>query len=64
MYSVIILTDCGHLQVIPLFSQDGIASPEDVDQAVIEGLGLRYSFMGLFETMHVNADGMEDYCRR
>jgi L-gulonate 3-dehydrogenase len=44
--------------------EDGIASPEDVDQAVIEGLGLRYSFMGLFETMHINGDGMEDYCKR
>ena len=20
--------------------------------------------MGLFETMHINADGMEDYCKR
>jgi L-gulonate 3-dehydrogenase len=40
--------------------QDGIASPEDVDQAVVEGLGMRYSFMGVFETMHINADGMED----
>ena len=44
--------------------QDGIASPEDVDRAVVEGLGMRYSFMGVFETMHINADGMEDYCKR
>jgi L-gulonate 3-dehydrogenase len=44
--------------------EDGIASPEDVDQAVVEGLGMRYSFMGVFETMHINADGMEDYCKR
>ena len=44
--------------------QDGIASPEDVDKAVVEGLGMRYSFMGVFETMHINADGMEDYCKR
>ena len=41
-----------------------MASPEDVDQAVVQGLGMRYSFMGVFETMHINADGMKDYCKR
>ena len=25
---------------------------------------MRYSFMGVFETMHINADGMEDYCKK
>jgi L-gulonate 3-dehydrogenase len=29
--------------------QDGIASPQDVDAAVSQGLGLRWSFMGPFE---------------
>ena len=47
-----------------LFSQDGIASPEDIDTAISQGLGLRYSFMGPFETMHLNATGIEDYCQR
>eukprot|EP00731_Ephydatia_muelleri_P032089 Em0023g596a len=44
--------------------EDGIASPEDVDTAVVEGLGMRYSFMGPFETIHLNANGVEDYCHR
>lgn len=44
--------------------QDGIASPEDIDTAMSHGLGLRYSFMGPFATMHLNANGIEDYCTR
>ena len=39
-------------------------SPEDIDTAMCQGLGLRYSFMGIFETMHLNATGMRDYCER
>ena len=35
-----------------------MCSPEDVDTAVSQGLGLRYSFMGPFEVMHLNAEGM------
>ena len=38
-------------------------SPEDIDTAISEGLGLRYSFMGVFETMHLNATGMDNYCQ-
>lgn len=38
-------------------------SPEDIDTAISEGLGLRYSFMGVFETMHLNATGMNNYCQ-
>lgn len=44
--------------------QDGVASPEDIDTAFSQGLGLRYSFMGPFETMHLNANGIDDYCQR
>jgi len=33
--------------------QDGIASPDDVDAAIFQGLGMRHSFMGPFETMHL-----------
>jgi len=43
-------------------TQDGIVSPEDVDTAISQGLGLRYSFMGIFETMHLNAAGIKNYC--
>ena len=32
-------------------------SVEDVDKVVKDGLGLRYAFMGPFETCHLNADG-------
>lgn len=45
-------------------TQDGIVSPQDIDTAISQGLGLRYSFMGVFETMHLNATGMQDYCQR
>ena len=34
-----------------------MCSPEDVDTVMSKGLGLRYSFMGPFETMHLNAGG-------
>jgi L-gulonate 3-dehydrogenase len=41
------------------------ASPEDVDKAVKDGLGLRWSFMGPFETIELNAPGgIPDYCER
>ena len=33
-----------------------------MDKAISEGLGLRYSFMGPFEVMHLNATGMQQYC--
>jgi 3-hydroxyacyl-CoA dehydrogenase len=44
---------------------DGVACPEDVDEAVRNGLGLRWSLMGPFETMELNApDGIVDYAAR
>ena len=47
-----------------IITQDGVASPEDIDTAISHGLGLRYSFMGPFETMHLNATGINEYCER
>ena len=45
--------------------EDGIVSPEDVDKTVRDGLGLRWSFMGPFETIDLNAPGgIEDYLQR
>ena len=42
-----------------------MATPEDVDTAVSQGLGLRWSFMGPFETIDLNAPGgVSDYCDR
>lgn len=45
--------------------EDGICSVADVDAAVSEGLGLRWFFMGPFETIDLNAQGgVGDYCRK
>lgn len=45
--------------------QSGYAIPEDVDKAVRDGLGLRWSFMGPFETIDLNAPGgLADYAKR
>jgi 3-hydroxyacyl-CoA dehydrogenase len=44
---------------------DGVISPEDADATVKHGLGLRWSFMGPFETIDLNAPGgLADYCKR
>ncbi len=44
---------------------DGVISAEDLDKTVKDGLGLRWSFMGPFETIDLNAPaGVADYCRR
>nr|WP_315528778.1 3-hydroxyacyl-CoA dehydrogenase [uncultured Achromobacter sp.] len=46
-------------------AKDGIASAEDIDVTVKDGLGLRWSFMGPFETIDLNAPGgIADYCAR
>lgn len=37
--------------------RDGVASVDDVDKAVREGLGRRWSFMGPFETVDLNTRG-------
>ena len=44
---------------------DGIISPADIDTTVKHGLGLRWSFMGPFETIDLNAPGgLSDYIDR
>lgn len=44
---------------------DGVISADDLDRTVKDGLGLRWSFMGPFETIDLNAPGgLIDYCRR
>lgn len=43
----------------------GICSPEDVDKTIRDGLGYRWSFMGPFETIELNAPGgIADYATR
>ena len=45
--------------------QDGVVSPQDLDRTVADGLGLRWAFMGPFETIELNApNGIADYCER
>ena len=45
--------------------QEGYVSPQDLDHTISDGLGLRWAFMGPFETIEMNAPGgIPDYCRR
>ena len=47
------------------FIEQGVASVEDIDRTVRDGLGLRWSFMGPFETIDLNAPGgVPDYVQR
>jgi L-gulonate 3-dehydrogenase len=44
---------------------EGFISAEDLDHTVKDGLGLRWSFLGPFETIELNAPGgIPDYCTR
>lgn len=44
---------------------EGYASAADIDATLTAGLGLRWSFIGPFETMDLNATGgIDDYARR
>lgn len=45
--------------------KEGIASAKDIDTAISHGLGLRWSFMGPFQTIHLNApEGISGYVER
>ena len=44
--------------------EDGIVDADEVDLAVSDGLGLRWCFMGPFQTIDLNArTGVAEYCR-
>jgi L-gulonate 3-dehydrogenase len=44
---------------------EGYVTPQDLDKTLKDGLGLRWSFMGPFETIELNAPGgIPDYCER
>jgi L-gulonate 3-dehydrogenase len=44
---------------------EGYVTPADLDKTLKDGLGLRWSFMGPFETIELNAPaGIPDYCQR
>jgi 3-hydroxyacyl-CoA dehydrogenase len=54
-----LLTEALHLV------EEGIADPADIDATMKDGLGLRWAFMGPFETIDLNAPGgLVDYCAR
>jgi 3-hydroxyacyl-CoA dehydrogenase len=45
--------------------EDGYVTVDDLDKTIAHGLGLRWSFMGPFETIDLNAPGgVRDYCER
>ncbi len=45
--------------------EEDYVTPQDLDSTLKDGLGLRWSFMGPFETIELNAPGgIPDYCRR
>lgn len=45
--------------------EDGVVSSAEADAAVADGLGLRWFFMGPFETIDLNAQGgLADYCQK
>ena len=44
---------------------EGYVSPQDIDKTIQDGLGLRWSFIGPFATIELNAPGgVADYCAR
>lgn len=44
---------------------EGYVTPQDLDHTISDGLGLRWAFMGPFETIELNAPkGIADYCER
>jgi 3-hydroxyacyl-CoA dehydrogenase len=45
--------------------EGGYVTPQDLDKTIRDGLGMRWSFMGPFETIELNAPGgTPDYCAR
>lgn len=43
---------------------DGVLNVKDIDSVMSDGLGMRYAFLGAFETAHLNAEGMANYFER
>jgi len=41
---------------------DGVLSVKDIDKVMSDGLGMRYAFLGILETTHLNAEGFIKYC--
>lgn len=50
---------------LPIFSSDQQKFyPKDLDVVMKDGMGMRYAFMGPMETIHLNAEGTQNYCDR
>lgn len=43
---------------------DGILDVKDIDKVMSDGLGMRYAFLGILETTHLNAEGFVEYCQK
>ncbi|XP_060525396.1 lambda-crystallin homolog isoform X3 [Cylas formicarius] len=43
---------------------EGIFDVHDIDKVMSDGLGMRYAFLGVLETTHLNAEGFVSYCER
>lgn len=41
---------------------DGVLNVTDMDKVMSHGLGMRYAFLGILETTHLNAEGFTKYC--
>ncbi|XP_066254999.1 lambda-crystallin [Euwallacea similis] len=41
---------------------DGVLDVKDIDKVMSDGLGMRYAFLGILETTHLNAEGFIKYC--
>lgn len=57
-YRTAILNEAWHLV------NDGYLDVKDMDKVMSDGLGMRYAFLGTFETTHLNAEGFVDYCEK
>jgi L-gulonate 3-dehydrogenase len=53
-----ILSECWRLV------EDDAISVEDLDKVMTDGLGMRYAFLGPFQTGHLNAEGLQNYWDR
>lgn len=52
------------LNVVWRLIASGVLNVRDADSVMNEGLGLRYAFLGPFETMHLNSEGFANACER
>jgi len=43
---------------------EGVLDVKDIDKVMSEGLGMRYAFLGMLETTHLNEHGFVNYCKR